>query len=471
MTHGNPTAANQSESDAREMDARDRTIGELERQNRKLEKINAALMQRVERSMDYQANAYSMFQTAIGLETQVRARTDELKAALDRLERTNDELRAARDAAERANRFKTRFFTAVGHDLLQPLHAARLSLSALSESGVSPYARLIGQVDHSLSTIEELLRTILDLSKLESGAFRPSLQAVGIKDLLQSVLLDMAPIAREKGIALSIRAPEAAVISDPLMLRRILQNLLANAVQYTDEGRVLLTARRRGAEVRIDVWDTGPGIAAAEQSKIFEEFQRGAAGERSHGGGFGIGLAIISRMIEALGHKIELCSEPGRGTRFSVSVPLAPEDAVVARVLTGGARQEAASRIYGLGAMKVLVIDNDLAVRQAMGALLDRWGCESRLLSGLDEIETLIGSEPAFAPDIVLADFHLDDGQSGLAAVARLREVRGVPIPAVVITADHSPEVSDAVGAAGCEILRKPVKPAELRALITHLLG
>ena len=459
-----------TQADRSRLDARDAAIAELERQNLKLQKINAALMQRVERSMDYQANAYSMFQTAIGLETQVRARTDELKAALDRLERTNDELRAARDAAERANRFKTRFFTAVGHDLLQPLHAARLSLSALSESGVSPYARLIGQVDHSLSTIEELLRTILDLSKLESGAFRPSLQAVGIKDLLQSVLLDMAPIAQEKGIGLSIRAPEAAVMSDPLMLRRILQNLLANAVQYTDQGRVLLAARRRGAEIRIDVWDTGPGIAPAEQSKIFEEFQRGAAGERSQGGGFGIGLAIISRMIEALGHKIALCSEPGRGTRFSVSVPLAAADAAVARVLAGN-RQEAASRIYGLAATKVVVIDNDIAVRQAMGALLDRWGCEARLFAGLDEIEASIGAEPAFAPDIILADFHLDDGQSGLAAVARFRAAGGAPIPAVVITADHSPEVSDAVSAAACEILRKPVKPAELRALITHLLG
>lgn len=451
-------------------DARDEALAELERQNRKLVKINAALMQRVERSMDYQANAYSMFQTAIGLETQVRARTEELKAALDRLERTNDELRAARDGAERANRFKTRFFTAVGHDLLQPLHAARLSLSALSESGVSPYARLIGQVDHSLSTIEELLRTILDLSKLESGAFRPTLQAIGLKDLLQSVLLDMAPIAREKGLAVSMRAPDVAVMSDPLMLRRILQNLLANAVQYTDHGRVLLSARRRGAEMRIDVWDTGPGIAPSEQSKIFEEFQRGAAGERSHGGGFGIGLAIISRMIEALGHSIALCSEPGRGTRFSVSVPLAADGAVVDRALAGN-RQEAAARVYGLAATKVIVIDNDIAVRQAMGALLDRWGCEARLVAGLEEIEMLIASEPAFMPDIILADFHLDNGESGLTAVRRLRGARGAQTPAVVITADHSPEVSDEVSGAGCEILRKPVKPAELRALITHLLG
>lgn len=441
---------------------------ELERRNVKLIKINAALMQRVERSMDYQANAYSMFQTAIGLETQVRARTEELKAALNRLERANEQLTSARDGAERANRFKTGFFTAVGHDLLQPLHAARLSLSALSEIHHNQqHQRLIGQVDHALSTIEELLRTILDLSKLESGALKPSFQPVDMLDLFRSVLVDITPIARAKGLELSMRARNAVVISDPLMLRRILQNLLANAVQYTERGRVLLASRRRGDHLRIEVWDTGPGIAPAEQTKIFEEFHRGSAGQRSVGGGFGIGLAIIARMGETLGHKIDLCSRVGNGTRFSVSVPIAEG---VAHRPAVRPEQKAAARAYGLTAMKVVVIDNDSAVRDAMRALLERWGCNTRLLAGLAGVEKLLQDEPGFRPDIILADFHLDNGESGLAAVALLRGGANVPIPAVVITADHSSEVADQVGAAGCEILRKPVKPAELRALVTHLV-
>lgn len=445
-------------------------VAELERRIGKLARINAALMQRVERSMDYQANAYSMFQTAIGLETQVRARTEELKAALNRLERANDELTAARDGAERANRFKTRFFTAVGHDLLQPLHAARLSLSALGEiHGTEQHMRLISQVDHSLSTIEELLRTILDLSKLESGALKPSLQTVEISDLFQSVLVDIEPIACAKGLGLSMRARAARVTSDPLMLRRILQNLLANSVQYTDRGRVLLAARRRGSEIRLDVWDTGPGIAPSEQPKIFEEFHRGVAGERSRARGFGVGLAIISRMAESLGHRIELCSETGRGTRFSVYVPVSGD--TLALRPPARDRQEAASLAYGLAATKVVVIDNDAGVREAMRVLLDRWGCETRIFAGLAGVEAMIAAEPEFRPDIILADFHLDDGESGLAAVARLREAGRAPIQAVVITADHSAEVAEAVGAAGCEILRKPVRPAELRALITHLVG
>jgi len=442
---------------------------ELERRNNKLIKINAALMQRVERSMDYQANAYSMFQTAIGLETQVRARTEELKAALNRLERANEQLTAARDAAERANRFKTGFFTAVGHDLLQPLHAARLSLSALSEMHDNrPHQRLIGQVDHALSTIEELLRTILDLSKLDSGALKPSFQPIDTLDLFRSVLVDITPIARAKGLELSMRACDAIVVSDPLMLRRILQNLLANAAQYTEKGRVLLTSRRRGDHLRIEVWDTGPGIPPSEQSKIFEEFQRGSAGQRSLGGGFGIGLAIIARMGETLGHKVELCTIVGKGTRFSVNVPLAAkaDEALVVR----RPQLKPAERAYGLGTMKVVVIDNDAAVREAMRILLDQWGCDARFIAGLDGVAQLSADEPGFKPDIILADFHLDHGECGLAAVEALRAGRALLVPAIVITADHSMQVAEAVSAAGCEVLRKPVKPAELRALVTHLV-
>jgi signal transduction histidine kinase len=311
--------------------------------------------------MDYQANAYSLFQTAIGLEGQVKVRTEELKTALNRLERANDELVAARDTAERANRFKTRFFTAVGHDLLQPLHAARLSISAMAEGGGSAqHTRLISQVDHALSTIEELLGTILDLSKLEVGTIKPIMHTVALGDLFHSLVVDLGPIARSKALMLTLRETNALVTSDPLMLRRILQNLLANAVQYTDHGRILLAARRRGDLVRIDVWDTGPGIPLSERGKIFEEFQRGSAAERSRGGGFGIGLSIIGRMADALGHKVELCSRPGKGTRFSVYAPYAGRTTQLSPRSDKNAA--AARQAYGLAATRALVIDNDGAV-------------------------------------------------------------------------------------------------------------
>lgn len=446
----------------------DATVAELVRRIEKLAKINGALMARVERSVDQQANAYSLFQTAIGLESQVRMRTDELKSALTRLERTNDELVTARDEAERANRFKTRFFTAVGHDLLQPLHAARLSLSAMTEhEGDLQHNRLALQIDHALSSIEEMLKTILDLSKLETGVIKPTLQTVALADLFHSLAVDLEPIARNKGLVLSHRTANLLVKSDPLMLRRILQNLLANAVNYTEHGQVKIAARRRGEEVRIEVWDTGPGIAPAERARIFEEFQRGSASERARSGGFGLGLSITQRMAEALRHRIELCSKPGHGTRFSVFAPFAGTG-----VATTAAPQTASNRqAYGFAATKVFVIDNDAAVLEAMRTLLKRWSCEIRLGQDLSDLDILEMEEPSYKPDIVLADFHLDHGTSGLDAVERLRRRFAARLPAIIITADHAVRVADEVRGAGCELLRKPVRPAELRALMLHLLG
>ncbi len=216
---------------------------DTERRIEKLMKINNALMQRVERSTDRQANAYSLFQTAIGLENQINARTEELKNALSNLERANQELKSARDAAERANRFKTRFITAVGHDLLQPLHAARLSLGELSDAQQQlANQRLAGNVARALSTIEDLLSSILDISKLEAGVFVPTIQPIALGDVFEQLIVGFQPFARKKGLALTWRATEAIVMSDPLMLRRILQNLIANATNYTGKGR-LLTCR------------------------------------------------------------------------------------------------------------------------------------------------------------------------------------------------------------------------------------
>ncbi len=442
------------------------TPDDLERRILKLQKINAALMQRVERSMDQQANAYSLFQTAITLESQVRLRTEELSSALARLERTNDELSSARDVSERANRFKTRFFTAVGHDLLQPLHAARLSASALAESADDDrQSTIAARIEHALVTIEELLKSILDISKLEAGVVTPALRPVALDDLFASLALDIEPQARAKNLSLTWRHSGLAVVSDPLMLRRILQNLMANAVQYTDRGGILLLARRRGDGVRIEVWDTGPGISDADRQTIFEEFQRGTAADRPTIGGFGLGLSIVRRMAEALGHPLGLCSRIGRGTRFSVTAERAPLPDVASASL--GAPINA--RALGLSGARVVVIDNDPGVLEAMQALLRRWDCNvhaTRSIAGLSGP----GAE-GFQPDIILADYHLDDGRNGLEAVSFLRRRTGSAVPAVVITADRAPAVADAVRALNCELLLKPVKPAALRALMQHLLS
>lgn len=445
-------------------------LQELERRVLKLEKINAALMQRVERSMDQQANAYSLFQTAITLESRVRLRTEELTNALARIERTNDELLAARDASERANRFKTRFFTAVGHDLLQPLHAARLSASALAEANPAAPQRIVAErIEHALTTIEELLKSILDISKLEAGAITPTLRPVALDDLFSSLALDIEPQARAKKLSLAWRRPGLAVITDPLMLRRILQNLLANAVQYTEKGGLLLAARRRGDAVRIEVWDTGPGIGEADRERIFEEFQRGSATDRPAIGGFGLGLSIVQRMAEALGHTLDLCTRPGHGTRFSICAPLADTGADFTIGTSAATPALLNANALGLAGAKVAVIDNDQSVLEAMQTLLERWGCEVMSARGLGGLAPQITA--GGRPDVILADYHLDAGATGLDAILALREEGRRTIPAIVITADRAPAIGDAVIAQGCELLLKPVKPAALRALMLHLVG
>ncbi|MGQ0455707.1 MAG: ATP-binding response regulator [Hyphomicrobium sp.] len=431
----------------------------------KLTKINAALMQRVERSMDQQANAFSLFQTAISQQVQIKQRTEELNHALSKLAHANLELRDARDAAERANLFKTRFFTAVGHDLLQPLHAARLTLAELTDQQAKPEnRRLAGNVSHALSTIEELLTSILDISKLEAGVFVPNVQPISVSDIFDQLAASLEPLTRRKNLALRIRPTQLGVLSDPLMLRRTLQNLLVNAVNYTSSGGLLLAARKRGDKVAIEVWDTGPGIATAERDRIFEEFQRGAASERSGGVGFGLGLSIVKRMSEALGHRLELRSRIGRGSRFSVIAPYCAT-ASSAQLSIANRPIEDSSLI----AYPVIVIDNDLGVLDAMQTLLARWGADVRLARDLDDVTEIVADQ-AFKPAIILADFHLDGGVIGIEAIERVRHACNARLPAILITADRTEITSQAARTAACEILHKPVRPAELRALMQHLL-
>jgi|ThiBiot_300_plan_2_1041538.scaffolds.fasta_scaffold13961_2 signal transduction histidine kinase/CheY-like chemotaxis protein len=432
----------------------------------KLRKINEALMKRVERSMDQQANAFSLFQTAINQEAQIRIRTEELNNALTKLAQANVELSEARDAAERSNAYKTRFFTAVGHDLLQPLHAARLTLSELVDVQTEPDQRQLTHIISSaLVTIEELLTSILDISKLEAGVFLPNVQTVALGAIFEQLACNIEPVTRRKRLDFRWRPTSLGVRSDPLMLRRIVQNLLANAAHYTEAGGVLLTARRRGPSVAIEVWDTGPGIAPQERDQIFEEFQRGAASERSGGAGFGLGLAIVRRMAESLDHELGLDSRVGHGSRFRITAPYAP----AASKSEPAATMMCSNEGY-LVARPLIVIDNDLSVLGAMQTLLSRWGADVRLARDLDDVNEIL-SDPAFTPAIILADYHLDGSVVGIDAVARIRQGLGRNVPAILITADRDHATAKAACKSNCELLYKPVRPAELRALMQHLLA
>ncbi|MET0941846.1 MAG: hybrid sensor histidine kinase/response regulator [Mesorhizobium sp.] len=442
-----------------------RQINDLE----KLKRINEALVSRVERSMDQQGNAFSLFQTAINLESRVRIRTEELRATLRRLEQSNVELVEAKEAAEQANLSKTRFLAAASHDVLQPLNAAHLSISALAELQSCDEGRvLVRQVERSLETMEDLLRTLLDISKLDAGVVQPDIGDVPLDPLFSSLKSDFQPWADKKELKLKFRPTHIVVRSDRTLLRRILQNIVSNAIRYTKKGGVLVGVRRRGSVARIDVVDTGRGIPSEQRQVVFEEFHRGSdtVDIDLFAGGLGLGLAIVRRMVEALGHRVDFTSQVGCGTVFHVEVPLA---AVAHSEPSAAPVEPERPRGYGLFGTKVLLIENDAAILEAMRVLLGHWRCEARLATSTEEALGTLAD--GWVPDVVIADQHLDQGDLGTTAIAEARLHLGRNVPSLLITADASEELARTASSAGIELMRKPAKPARLRALLAHLLA
>lgn len=441
-------------------------INDVER----LKRINQALMSRVERSMDQQGNAFSLFQTAINLENRVKTRTEELRATLRRLKQSNTDLVAAKENAERANVSKTRFLAAASHDVLQPLNAAHLSISALAELQTGEEGRkLVRQVERSLETMDDLLRTLLDISKLDAGVVKPDIGNVALDPLLAGLRSDFQPLADKKGLRLRFRPTAATVRSDRTLLRRILQNIVSNAIRYTRQGGVLVGVRSRSGTVRIDIADTGCGIADHEREAVFEEFHRGEVpveGELS-GGGLGLGLSIVRRMVDALGHRLSFSSVVGRGTVFRLELPLG---ATIAAEAQGMPAETEGPRGYGLFGTKVLLIEDDDAVLEATNALLQRWQCVVRTATSTDTALDALG-DTAWIPDIIIADQHLDHGDFGSETITEARAYLQRAVPALLITADASEELQQASRSFGIELMRKPVKPAQLRALLAHLLA
>lgn len=374
------------------------------------------------------------------------------------------ELEASRAEAEAANLGKTRFIAAASHDLLQPLHAARLFTAAMIDR--DPRNDLGGKIDASLGAVESLLDALLDISKLDAGAFKPEKRAFALQPLFESLATAFAPTAARHGVELAIVPTHAFVDTDPAFLRRILQNLLSNALRYgRSEGRparVLLGCRRAGGSLRIEVRDNGPGIAADKQEVIFDEFVRlqpedeGPREER----GLGLGLAIVDRIARMLDLPVGLASAPGRGSTFSVTVPR------VAAVATAPSAEPAPQPMPSIEAESfVLCLDNEARVREAMAALLGGWGCKVETAATRAEALAAVARSGRL-PDLVLADLHLDEGADGLDAVVALREAWGRTVPAALVTADRDPTLRLRARARQVELLHKPVKPASLRALL-----
>lgn len=374
------------------------------------------------------------------------------------------ELEASRAEAEAANLGKTRFIAAASHDLLQPLHAARLFTAAMIDR--DPRNDLGGKIDASLGAVESLLDALLDISKLDAGAFKPEKRAFALQPLFESLATAFAPTAARHGVELVIVPTRAFVDTDPAFLRRILQNLLSNALRYgRSEGRparVLLGCRRAGDSLRIEVRDNGPGIAADKQAVIFDEFVRLQPEDEAprEERGLGLGLAIVDRIARMLDLPVALSSAPGRGSTFSVTVPR------VAAVATPPSTAPAPQPMPSIEAESfVLCLDNEARVREAMAALLGGWGCKVETAATQAEALAAV-ARAGRLPDLVLADLHLDEGADGLEAVVALREAWGRSVPAALVTADRDPTLRLRARARQVELLHKPVKPASLRALL-----
>ena len=375
----------------------------------------------------------------------------------------------ARGAAESANRAKSQLLAAASHDLRQPLHVVGLYVSALASRALEPdSAAIVVRMQQSLDVLDGQFGQLIDLSRLEAGALVPQRERVPLAPLLCALAGEFRPQAETKGVRLIAVPTRLAVDSDPALLGRILRNLIANAVRHTRAGGVVVGARRRGTEVAIEVVDTGTGIAPEHRSRIFDAFYQVAPPRTAGGGrGMGLGLSIVRRFADLLGHRLALHSQPGRGSRFVVVAPrvtdLRPHAARPGANAAGGAEAH-------LAGTTIAVIDDDPASVEAMRSLFLAWGAE--VAGGGDAREALraLGRLERY-PDLIVADLRLDRGASGLDAVTQLRDELGIAVPALVVTGDVSPEAARSVRLAGLALLAKPVVPATLAGAASVLLA
>jgi len=376
------------------------------------------------------------------------------------------DLLAQKTIAEVANVAKSRFLASASHDLRQPVHALGMLVGALrSHKLPARSVSLIDQIDGSVGALDSLFTSLLDISKLDAGVVRGRAEAVSVHPLLERIRRDLEGEASAKGVVLTLAPTNLAVVSDPVLLERILRNLIGNAVRYTEQGHVLVGCRRRagwGASggVSLEVWDTGPGIAADQREAIFEEFYQLANPDRDRSKGLGLGLPIVRRLTEILDHPLELESRPGHGTVFRVLAPRA--------VAPQAAEATPAVGVADARSAVILAIDDEQAIRVAMTELLKSWGHQVVAAGGGDEAIAALAHMPS--PDLIVCDYRLRGGENGLDVIRRLQTAIGTKVPAIVVTGDTAPEnIRDAL-TGGHPLLHKPLSHARLRAAVSSLI-
>jgi two-component system, sensor histidine kinase len=380
---------------------------------------------------------------------------------IDELRRQTEIAERARHDAESANRSKTQFFAAASHDLRQPLHAMGLFASALYQKVKDPEVlNVVRSINDSVAALEGLFNELLDISKIDAGAIRPELRDLALAGILDRVRLDFSAEASHKGLQLKVIPTRAFVHSDPVLLERILRNLVCNAIRHTPAGGVLVGCRRKSNRLRIEVWDTGPGIAPEQRDRIFEEFYQIGNPERSSKRGMGLGLSIVRRLAQLLAHPVVLDSWPGRGTVFRIEVPLglAPGMGEIPAPAAPAKAQDLSGRLF-------VVVDDEAAIVQGMQVLLESWG--ARVIasqSGQDVLARVLDGEQM--PDLIIADYRLGGGAVGTQIIDRLRDELDPEIPALLITGSTAPERVQESELHRYDLLFKPVQPERLREAI-----
>jgi signal transduction histidine kinase/CheY-like chemotaxis protein len=370
----------------------------------------------------------------------------------------------SREAAEEANVAKSRFLAAAGHDLRQPLHALGFFVDALQEHSLPADGRaVVGNIRRSVDAMEDLFNSLLDVSRLDAGIVRPRIATIPLGPLMERVRVEYEAAARQKDLGLAVARNSLFVRSDPVLLERIMRNLVANAVRYTDRGRIILGARRSGDAVRIEVWDSGRGIPKDKHREIFQEFRQLDNPQRDRRKGLGLGLAIVERLVKLLDHSLELRSQPGKGSMFAVSVPRGRREEFIPGEADG---QIVVDR--DVANSLILLVDDEPDVRESMIALLGKWRCEvvaAESCAGM--LEKLVSIRRM--PDLIVADYRLQGGENGIDVVARLREEFNAQVPALLITGDTGMEQLREAEESGLHVLHKPLNPSRLRALIANL--
>ncbi|SIQ26280.1 PAS domain S-box-containing protein [Marinobacterium stanieri] len=417
--------------------------------------------------------ALALQQAYQNLEQRVKERTSELTEVNGQLRQEIEErrliearLRDAKQDAEQANLSKSKFLAAVSHDLLQPLNAARLFTGALLEQPMPErISELIYSVSNSLQDVETLLGTLVDISKLDAGVIKPDVAPFRLNELLDTLTAEYRQLAAVDGLKFRFRGTDAVVMSDATLLARVLRNFLTNALRYTDVGgEVLLGCRMRSGSVLIEVWDTGSGIPADKLTEIFQEFRRIPRGGRQQDKGLGLGLAIVDKVSRMLEHPVRVRSRQGRGSVFSVEVPLGrlkPESFSPQFREPGIDNQLQGARIW--------MVDNDASICDGMATLLGGWGCEVVTAYGLEDLQQQVSIGQAEL-DLLIADYHLDNGETGIDLVREVLQQRVEVPPVLMITANYSNDLKQEVKQQGYLLMNKPIRPLKLKATLGHLL-